>query len=78
VTQQGPPKPAININDVATKLAGFHIQFRVHANFFAQLINKKSEPDLLFRIDGVDFSLMKPSGPLRTVVSVMIKLIALQ
>lgn len=53
--------------------ANFHFQMRVHTNLCVNLLNKFNEPELTVRIEGVDFSVCNPVGPLSVKLSLMLR-----
>jgi len=53
--------------------ANFFFQTRVHTNIFISILDKDHKEDMRIKLEGLDFSLCNPVGPINIKLSLMLR-----
>ena len=57
--------------------ANFHFQMRVHCNLYMSILNKDHKEDLRVKVEGLDFAVCNPVGPINVKLSLMLRKLSL-
>lgn len=53
--------------------ANFFFQMRLHTNIFISILDKDHKEDMRIKLEGLDFSLCNPVGPINIKLSLMLR-----
>ena len=57
--------------------ANFFFQMRVHTNVFVSVLDKDHKEDIRIKLEGLDFSVCNPVGPIHLKLSLMLRKLSL-